>query len=86
MSPLILVTNVIRETPIGRINWSYGSSFTISTALISDQAFLETKNAWYQNMFHRIKQHPNKFPCWRVEGGKLYKFVKTGVEAGGAYR
>lgn len=28
-------------------------------------------------MFHRIEQYPNKFPCWRVEGDKLYKFVKT---------
>lgn len=50
---------------------------SVSAALISDQALLETQDAWYRGMLHRIEQHPNKFPCWRVEGGKLYKFVKT---------
>ena len=44
-----------------------------------DVSLSPTSDKWYNNMFVRLEQQPNKFPSWRVENNLLYKYVKASV-------
>jgi len=44
------------------------------------------KDEWYLDMLERVKQHPVKFPVWRVENDTLYKYVKSTIPDLSFYR
>ena len=37
----------------------------------------DTCDKWYKEMLRKVEEQPVKFPCWRVENGILYKFIKS---------
>ena len=39
--------------------------------------FSVTEDKWYKNLISKIKQHPWKFPAWRIENSMLYKYIDT---------
>ena len=40
-------------------------------------SFSSTSDKWYKSMIQRLEDRPDKYPCWRVENGNLFKYVKS---------
>lgn len=43
----------------------------------NDISLSPTNDKWYNNMFVKLEQQPNKFSSWRVENNILYKYIKS---------
>lgn len=37
----------------------------------------EVTDKWYTEMKNKVQQYPEKFPVWRIENDRLYKYVKS---------
>ena len=57
---------------------------TVASLSVSAEAL----DPWYREMLRRVTDHPENYPLWRVEVGRLYKYVRdaTSLLTGGSWR
>jgi len=53
------------------------SSSIAAVDQVQSLPYSNTSDKWYHDMFQKLENHPDKFPCWRIENDCLFKFVKS---------